>query len=86
MKLVNSEFPWLMIQVVDIHLPLLSLIHKEKISLSHITEHLGSDVIYDTGKINTHNFTIAEADSPIPYPAGRRRELGKGIFFAIFLH
>lgn len=42
--------------------------------------------MYDTDKINTHNFTIAEADSPIPYPADRRRELGKGIFFAIFLH
>lgn len=34
--------------------------------------------MYDTDKINTHNFTTAEADSPIPYPADRRRELGMG--------
>lgn len=47
-------------------------------------EYLGSDVVDDTSKINTHNFTIAEADSLIPYLADRRRELGKGIFFAIF--
>lgn len=68
-----------MIWVADIPLALLSLIHKEQ-KLSHITECLGSDVVYDIGKIDTHNFTIAEADSPIPYSAGRRRELGKGIF------
>lgn len=50
-----------------------------------MTEYLRSDVEYDSSKINTHNFAIPEADSHIPYPAGSRHELGKRIFFAIFL-